>query len=73
MSLPKGNLKSFKPMDQFDIMKTPFVMFQAHHDDYYNMSQESLRGLQVETILSKVFFFTRKCRFDSKTINYRSI
>jgi len=56
MSLPKGNLKSFKPMDQFDIMKTPFVMFQAHHDDYYNMSQESLRGLQVETILSKVFF-----------------
>lgn len=54
MSLPKGALN--KPMSQFDIMKTPFIMFQAHKDDYYNMSQNSLSGIQVETNFSKIFF-----------------
>lgn len=54
MSLPKGAIK--KSMNSHDIMKTPFVMFQAHRDDYYNMSQESLRGVQQESMLSKVFF-----------------
>lgn len=54
MSLPKGALN--KPMSQFDIMKTPFIMFQSHRDDYYNMSQNSLTGVQVETNFSKIFF-----------------
>jgi len=54
MSLPKGAIN--KPMNQFDIMKTPFLLFQSHRDDYYNMSQDSLRGIQEESILSKVFF-----------------
>ena len=54
MSLPKGSVN--KQMNSFEIMKTPFVMFQAHKDDYYNMSQESLRGVQQESLLSKVFF-----------------
>ena len=54
MSLPKGTIR--KIVNDHEIMKTPFIMFQAHKDDYYNMSQESLRGVQVETILSKVFF-----------------
>lgn len=54
MSLPKGAVK--KAMNQFDIMKTPFLMFQSHTDDYYDMSMDSVRGTQEETILSKVFF-----------------
>lgn len=54
MSLPKGAIN--KPMNQFDIMKTPFLLFQSHHDDYYNMSQDSLKGIQVETVLSKLYF-----------------
>ena len=39
-----------------DIMKTPFLFIQAHKEDYYNMAQEAMRGVQEETILSKVFF-----------------
>jgi hypothetical protein len=44
---------------QNDIMKTPFLFIQAHKDDYYNMAQEAMRGVQEETILSKVFFSTQ--------------
>jgi hypothetical protein len=54
MSLPKGAIN--KPMSQFDIMKTPFLLFQSHRDDYYNMSQNSLTGIQVETSISRAFF-----------------
>ena len=39
-----------------DIMKTPFLFIQAHTDDYYNAAQEMMRGVQEETILSKLFF-----------------
>ena len=53
--LPKGALKD-KVMSQFDVMKTPFVLFQSHQDDFYNMSQNSLTGLQVETTISRAFF-----------------
>ena len=66
MSLPKGAIN--RPMNQFDIMKTPFVMFQSHRDDYYNMSQESLRGVQTETILSKVFFHPKNVDLIQKQI-----
>ena len=54
MSLPKGAVN--KVRSKANIMNTPFIMFQAHHDDYYDMSQESLNGMQEESILSKVFF-----------------
>lgn len=54
MSLPKGAIN--KPMSQFEIMKTPFLMFQSHRDDYYNMSENSLSGIQVETTISRAFF-----------------
>lgn len=54
MSLPKGAM--IRPLNNKEIMKTPFLLFQSHKDDYYNMSQESLRGVQQETVLSKVFF-----------------
>ena len=66
MSLPKGAVN--KAMSQSNIMKTPFIMFQAHHDDYYNMSQESLRGVQEESILSKVFFHPENIELIQKLI-----
>lgn len=65
MSLPSGTIKAMK---QFDIMKTPFVMFQSHKDDYYNMSQESVRGVQEETILSRVFFHPKNVDLIQKQI-----
>jgi len=45
-----------KPQTNFEIMKTPFLMFQSHYTDYYNMSMDCVKGIQEETILSKVFF-----------------
>ena len=54
MSLPRGTLKNVT--SQTDIMKTPFVLFQSHRDDYYNMSQDSVKGIMEESILSRVFF-----------------
>ncbi len=55
-------------MNHIDIMKTPFLLFQSHHDDYYNMSQESLRGIQQESILSKVFFHPKNVDLIQKQI-----
>ncbi|XWV26295.1 hypothetical protein QJ857_gp0779 [Tupanvirus soda lake] len=66
MSLPKGAVK--KSMNNHEIMKTPFIMFQAHKDDYYNMSQDSLRGVQEDTILSKVFFHPKNVDLIQKQI-----
>lgn len=66
MSLPQGVIK--KPMTQFEIMKTPFLMFQSHRDDYYNMSQESLRGIEQESILSKVFFHPENVKLIQKQL-----
>jgi len=53
--LPKGALRD-QAMSQFDIMKAPFVLFQSHKDDYYNMSQDSVKGIQSETTVSRAFF-----------------
>jgi hypothetical protein len=45
-----------KPQTNFEIMKTPFLMFQSHYTDYYNMSKDCVKGIQEESILSKIFF-----------------
>uniref|UniRef100_A0A6C0C9H9 Minor capsid protein P8 central region domain-containing protein n=1 Tax=viral metagenome TaxID=1070528 RepID=A0A6C0C9H9_9ZZZZ len=45
-----------KQQTSFEIMKTPFLMFQSHYTDYYNMSKDCVKGIQEETILSKIFF-----------------
>lgn len=66
MSLPKGAIN--KSLNQNEIMKTPFIVFQSHFDDYYNMSQESLRGIQQESILSKVFFHPKNVDLIQKQI-----
>jgi hypothetical protein len=51
------NLRDNKPIkSNFDIMKTPFLLFQSHYTDYYNMSRDCVKGIQEETILSKIFF-----------------
>jgi len=77
MSLPKGAAKKCKmnsinmplgKQDNNDIMKTPFMMFQAHKDDYYNMSQNALKGVQEESILSKVFFHPKNVDLVQKQI-----
>lgn len=39
-----------------EMMKTPFMLFQANNDVYCNMSQESLRGIEQESTLSRAFF-----------------
>lgn len=45
-----------KPQTNYEIMKTPFLMFQSHYTDYYNMSKDCVKGIQEESILSKIFF-----------------
>ena len=64
MTLPKGALKEVRG----DITKTPFIMFQAHKDDYYNMGQESLIGIQQESVLSKLFFHPKNVDLIQKQI-----
>ena len=54
MSLPKGAVN--RRMTEADAIKMPFLMFQAHPDDYYSMANDSLRGTQQESTLSKEFF-----------------
>lgn len=51
-----------------EIMKTPFLLFQSSPHDYYNMSQDSVRGVQQETLLSKVFFHPRNVELIQKRI-----
>ena len=66
MSLPKGAIT--KPMNSHEIMKTPFIMFQAHRDDYYRASQNSLKGADEDSILSKVFFHPKNVDLIQKQI-----
>lgn len=69
MSLPRGAYADQRrQMSREDIMKSPFVLFQSHFDDFYTMSQESVKGIQVETILSKVFFHPKNVDLIQKEI-----
>ena len=51
MSLPKGAVN--KALSK-NILKTPFIMFQSHKDDYENMSHDL--GDVHDSVLSKLFF-----------------
>lgn len=62
MSLPKGHITNQ------NISKAPFILFQSHRDDYYNMSYDSTKGVQQETILSKMFFHPENVEFIHKMI-----
>ena len=66
MSLPRGAMTT--QLNNREVMKTPFVVFQAHHDDYYNMSRKSLDNVHDETILSKVFFHPKNVDLIQKQI-----
>jgi hypothetical protein len=52
--LPAGI--TYDSIQVLDINKTPFLVFQTHRDDYYNMSQDSVKGVVEESVLSKLFF-----------------
>lgn len=54
MSLPKG--ANNRCMTEADVMKMPFMIFQAHPDDYYSMANNNLEDAEKESILSKKFF-----------------
>jgi hypothetical protein len=51
-----------------DITTTPFLFFQEHKKDYYNMAQEALRGIVEESLLSKVFFSEKNMDLIQKRI-----
>ena len=66
MSLLTGAIK--KQMNDFDIRKNPFVVFQGSQVDYYRMSQDSLDGSQDESILSRVFYHAKNVDLIQKQI-----
>jgi hypothetical protein len=51
MSLPQGTIKN-----TCNINKTPFVIFQAHPDDYYKFSYLSSNARNQDFLLRKLFF-----------------
>jgi hypothetical protein len=59
---------SSKTITREDIMKTPFIFFQEHKKDYYNMAQEALQGIVEESLLSKVFFSEKNMDLIQKRI-----
>ncbi|BCS83148.1 hypothetical protein QLL95_gp0975 [Cotonvirus japonicus] len=67
MSLPKGAIKK-NTLSTHDMMKTPFMMFQAHHDDYAKMSQQTVNYIPQESILSKLFFHPKNIDLIQKQI-----
>jgi len=65
LDMKNPNIK-LASMSQNEIMKTPFLLFQSHKDDYYNASQQMLSGIQEENILSKVFFSPKNVKLIQK-------
>lgn len=49
------NYKS-NTLTQADIMKTPFLFTQAHKNDYFSMGEQALKGIQQESLLSRIYF-----------------
>lgn len=68
MSLPAGVV--YDTDQQRDIGMTPFLLFQCHRDDYYNMSQDSVKHIQEETILSHLYFSPQNVNTIQKMLRY---
>lgn len=51
--VPKMNKNN---MTVQDIYRTPFLFFQDHHTDFWDMSRTALKGIQCQSELSKLFF-----------------
>jgi hypothetical protein len=62
MTLPSGYV------NKENLAKTPFLLFQAHKDDFYNYSQESVRGVFKESDLSKLFFHPKNIEIVQRQI-----
>lgn len=66
MSLPKGEMD--KARSRANLMNTPFLMLQAHPDDFKKISVESQKNVHNETVLSKLFFHPKNVRNIQKLI-----
>src|SRR5580700_8700878 len=64
MTLPKGSIKS---INNDEIMKMPFVVFQSHHDDYHDIIN-SPQEIQQEFVLMKTFFHPKNINLIQKQI-----
>lgn len=64
-TLPRVDLKN---MNTTEIMKTPFALFQSHFDDYHDMANVSLKGVQQQSILSRLFFHPKNIEIVQKMI-----
>lgn len=49
-------------MNSFEISKTPFILFQTDNHKNYDISSQVLKGIQEETVISKVFFHPRNIK-----------
>lgn len=69
MTLPKGAVPK---MDQNVIQKTPFVLFQAHADDYYQISKKnnlpSKKMNPENNLLARAFFHPKNIDLIQKKI-----
>lgn len=54
MSIPKGLIT--RQLDSQDVIKTPFILFQSHKDDFENISRKSLANTDKQPILARVYF-----------------
>lgn len=66
MTLPLGAIK--QSLSSSEAMKVPFLIFQSHPNDYYQISQDTIKGIQQESILSRLFFHPRNIDLIQKQI-----
>ena len=53
MTLPKGKTES---INISNVNKNPFIMFQAHQDDFKNISKKFIKNKYDKSIISHIFF-----------------
>lgn len=66
MSLPKGKINN--TAQQCNLTDTPFLMLQAHPDDFQKMARQSQNNIHDETVLSKLFFHPENVKIIQKMI-----
>lgn len=71
MDLPQSSFQNLSVNDKdklTEIRKTPFVLFQTHFNNYSQMGNESLQGVQQQTILSRLFFHPKNLEILQKML-----
>ncbi|AKI80141.1 hypothetical protein QJ850_gp558 [Acanthamoeba polyphaga mimivirus] len=66
MSLPEGAIK--KNINSYELIKTPFVIFQADKNDFDKMSQKAVSNIGTESVISKVFYSPENIKLIQKQI-----